>query len=87
MGAASQTVKLPPALTPLDAVMLKPPGVAMHAVDLAKPRLPERVAALGAGPIGLLILQVLKAAGAGEIGPSARDGDPARRRRCRRIAS
>ena len=63
----SQIVKLPPALTPLDAVMLEPLGVAMHAVDLAKPRLLERVAVLGAGPIGLLILQVLKAAGAGEI--------------------
>ena len=45
----SQIVKLPPALTPLDAVMLEPLGVAMHAVD---------------HPIGLLILQVLKAAGA-----------------------
>ena len=40
--------------------MLEPLGVAMHAVDLAKPRLLERAAVLGAGPIGLLILQVLK---------------------------
>ena len=63
----SQIVKLPPALTPLDAVMLEPLGVAMHAVDLAKPRLLERVAVLGAGPIGLLILQALKVAGAGEV--------------------
>jgi L-iditol 2-dehydrogenase len=63
----SQLVKLPPALTPLDAVMLEPLGVAMHAVDLAKPRLLESAAVLGAGPIGLLILQVLKVAGAGEI--------------------
>lgn len=63
----SQIVKLPPALTPLDAVMLEPLGVAMHAVDLAKPQLLERVAVLGAGPIGLLILQALKVAGAGEV--------------------
>jgi L-iditol 2-dehydrogenase len=47
--------------------MLEPLGVAIHAVDLAKPRLLERVALLGCGPIGLLILQVLKAAGAGEV--------------------
>lgn len=63
----SQLVPLPPAFTPLDAVMLEPLGVAIHAVDLAKPRLLERVAVLGCGPIGLLILQVLKAAGAGEV--------------------
>jgi len=63
----SQIVKLPPALRPVDAVMLEPLGVAIHAVDLAKPRLLERVAVLGAGPIGLLILQVLKVAGGGEI--------------------
>jgi L-iditol 2-dehydrogenase len=49
------------------AVMLEPLGVAMHAVDLARPRLLERVAVLGCGPIGLLIIQCLKAAGAGEI--------------------
>ena len=47
--------------------MLEPLGVAMHAVDLAKPALLERVAMLGGGTIGQLILQVLKAAGAGEI--------------------
>lgn len=63
----SQLVPLPEAFTPLDAVMLEPLGVAIHAVDLAKPRLLERVALIGCGPIGLLILQVLRAAGAGEI--------------------
>ncbi|MFH5926540.1 zinc-dependent alcohol dehydrogenase [Roseomonas xinghualingensis] len=63
----SQIVALPEHFSPLDAVMLEPLGVAIHAVDLAKPRLLERVALLGCGPIGLLILQVLKAAGAGEV--------------------
>ncbi len=63
----SQIVPLPPGFDPLKAVMLEPLGVAIHAVDLAKPRLLERVALLGAGPIGLLILQVLHAAGAGEV--------------------
>jgi L-iditol 2-dehydrogenase len=63
----SQIVPLPEQFSPLDAVMLEPLGVAIHAVDLAKPRLLERVALLGCGPIGLLILQVLKAAGAGEV--------------------
>jgi L-iditol 2-dehydrogenase len=63
----SQIVKLPEDFTPTEAVMLEPLGIAIHAVDLAKPRLLERVAVLGCGAIGLLILQVLKAAGAGEI--------------------
>lgn len=63
----SQIVPLPQDFDPLRAVMLEPLGVAIHAVDLAKPRLLERVAVIGCGPIGLLIMEVLKVAGAGEI--------------------
>ena len=63
----SHLVALPATFDALDAAMLEPLGVAIHAVRLAKPRLLERVAVLGCGPIGLLILQVLKASGAGEI--------------------
>jgi hypothetical protein len=54
----SQIVPLPESMGPLAAAMLEP---------LARPRLLERVALLGAGPIGLLILQALKAAGAGDV--------------------
>lgn len=64
---ASQIVPVPTSFDSLKAVMLEPLGVAIHAVDLAKPHLLERVALLGAGPIGLLVLQVLHAAGAGDI--------------------
>lgn len=60
-------VALPPSFGPDEAVMLEPLGVAIHAVDLARPRLLERVALVGCGPIGLLVLQVLKVAGAGEV--------------------
>jgi L-iditol 2-dehydrogenase len=63
----SQIVPLPDTLDALGAVMLEPLGVAIHAVDLAKPRLLERVTLLGAGPIGLLILQLLRLRGAGEV--------------------
>lgn len=63
----AQIVPVPRDFTPSDAVMLEPLGVAIHAVDLAKPRLLERVALVGCGPIGLLILQVLKAAGVGDV--------------------
>ncbi len=65
--AKSQIVPLPQSMTPAEAAMLEPLGVAIHTVDLAKPRLLERVALLGAGPIGLLTLQVLKVAGAGDV--------------------
>jgi L-iditol 2-dehydrogenase len=60
-------VPLPAAFDAIDAVMLEPLGVAIHAVDLAKPRLMEAVTLVGCGPIGLLILQVLRTAGAGDI--------------------
>lgn len=63
----SQIVPVPERFTPSDAVMLEPLGVAIHAVDLARPRLLERVALVGCGPIGLLILQVLRSVGVGEI--------------------
>ena len=63
----SQLVAVPESFDALDAVMLEPLGVAIHAVRLAKPQMLERVGVLGCGPIGLLIIQVLKAAGAGEV--------------------
>jgi L-iditol 2-dehydrogenase len=63
----SQFVALPEGMDPLEAVMLEPLGIAVHAVALAKPQLLERVAVLGCGPIGLLVMQVLRAAGAGEV--------------------
>jgi Zn-dependent alcohol dehydrogenase len=63
----SQIVALPETMDALEAAMLEPLGVAIHAVDRAKPRLLEPVALVGAGSIGLLILQVLKIAGAGDV--------------------
>lgn len=47
--------------------MLEPLGIAMHSVDLAHLRTGDTVAVLGAGPIGLLIAAVARAAGASEI--------------------
>jgi L-iditol 2-dehydrogenase len=63
----SLVVPLPEGFTPLEAAMLEPLGVAIHAVDLAKPRLAERVILLGSGTIGLSILQLLRLVGVGEI--------------------
>lgn len=44
-------------------MMLEPAGIALHALDLAKPALTESVAVLGCGPIGLLTTRLLSAAG------------------------
>ncbi len=49
------------------AALLEPLGVAIHAVDFARLRVGCSVAILGAGPIGLLILQIAKLAGADPI--------------------
>ncbi|GIV76577.1 MAG: sorbitol dehydrogenase [Litorilinea sp.] len=49
------------------AALLEPLGVAIHATDLAKIRVADSVAILGAGPIGLCILQTVRASGAEPI--------------------
>jgi L-iditol 2-dehydrogenase len=49
------------------AALLEPLGVALHAVDLAKLRVGHSVALLGAGPIGLCILQLLRLSGAAPV--------------------
>jgi L-iditol 2-dehydrogenase len=58
---------LPAGFTPTDGALLEPLGVAIHTVDLSHIRVGETVVVLGAGPIGLLIAAVAKAAGAGQI--------------------
>jgi L-iditol 2-dehydrogenase len=54
---------VPSQLTPEEGALLEPLGVAIHAVDLAALAPGHTAAVLGCGPIGLLILQVLTAAG------------------------
>jgi L-iditol 2-dehydrogenase len=49
------------------AALLEPLGVALHAVDFARLRVGHTVAIIGAGPIGLLILQLARLAGADAI--------------------
>jgi L-iditol 2-dehydrogenase len=59
--------RLPDAVSDADGAMLEPLGVAVHAVDLGHLHLGASVAVLGAGPIGLLLIQVARAAGAARI--------------------
>jgi L-iditol 2-dehydrogenase len=58
---------VPPALSDVAVAMLEPLGVAIHAFDLGHARLGESVAIVGCGPIGLLLLQVARAAGCGPV--------------------
>ena len=58
---------LPEALSQADGVMLEPLGVAIHAVDLAHLRTGMSVGVFGCGPIGLLIIQVARLAGAARV--------------------
>jgi L-iditol 2-dehydrogenase len=58
---------LPKALSQADGVMLEPLGVAIHAVDLAHLRPGMSVGVFGCGPIGLLVLQMARLAGAARV--------------------
>ncbi len=60
-------VLLPESLTEADGAMLEPLGVALHAVDLGHLKPGMSIGVFGCGTIGLLIVQLARAAGATNI--------------------
>ena len=58
---------IPDSLSDDDGAMLEPLGVAIHSVDLGKLKAGMTVGVFGCGPIGLLIIQMAKLAGATNI--------------------
>jgi L-iditol 2-dehydrogenase len=56
--------RLPDTITDDDGALLEPLGVALHAYDLAHSRLAQTVAVIGCGPIGLMLIQLARLAGA-----------------------
>jgi L-iditol 2-dehydrogenase len=50
-----------------DVALLEPLGIALHALDLGHVRAGMSAGVFGAGPIGLMIIRALRAAGAGRI--------------------
>ena len=60
-------VPLPDSLNEVDGAMLEQLGVALHAIDLGKIRPGMRVGVFGCGPIGLLVLQLARIAGATDV--------------------
>ena len=59
--------ELPEQIDDTGGAMLEPLGVAMHAMNLAHPRPGMSVAVVGAGPLGLLLIQLARATGAGTV--------------------
>jgi L-iditol 2-dehydrogenase len=58
---------LPGHLGDAEGAILEPLGVAIHALDLGHLRLGGTAVVAGCGPIGLLLIQVLRAAGASRV--------------------
>ena len=58
---------LPEALSDADGAMLEPLGVAMQAVSLAHLRVGMTAGVFGCGPIGLLVVQLMRLAGATQV--------------------
>lgn len=59
--------KIPDGVTFNQAAMVEPLSIAVHAVRISPVKMGDKAAVLGAGTIGLLLIQCLKAAGCSEI--------------------
>lgn len=64
---AYQLHRIPDKMTYEQAALAEPMAVALHAVSRGDIQRGDRVAVLGAGPIGLLVMEWARAAGAGRI--------------------
>jgi L-iditol 2-dehydrogenase len=64
---AAQLYPLPDRLSDADGAMLEPLGVAVHSVDLGHLPFGGSASVVGCGPIGLLLIGLLKAAGASSV--------------------
>jgi L-iditol 2-dehydrogenase len=65
-------VPIPDSIGDDEAALLEPLGVALHALDLAPVQRGARVGVYGCGPIGLLLVQLLRLAGASTIAATDR---------------
>jgi (R,R)-butanediol dehydrogenase / meso-butanediol dehydrogenase / diacetyl reductase len=65
--AADGLVRIPEALATRSAALAEPTAITLHALRLADVRSEDRVLVTGAGPVGLLIIAVLRAQGISDI--------------------
>jgi len=61
------TYEIPPSLSLKDAALIEPLACVVHGVDAAEISLGDTVAMIGAGPIGLMLLQLVKRSGSCKI--------------------
>ncbi|MFJ7951756.1 2,3-butanediol dehydrogenase [Lysinibacillus sp. NPDC096418] len=59
--------KMPEGLSFEQGALVEPAAVALHSVRLSKLKAGDKAAVFGTGPIGLLVIEALRAAGASEI--------------------
>lgn len=64
---AENCIAMPDSMTFADAAFVEPLAVLLHSMELAELKFGESVAVMGAGPIGLLAVQVAKLAGASRV--------------------
>ena len=64
---AANILGIPDSIDDLTATLIEPCAIAVHAVERAQIGAGERVGIIGLGPIGLLVAQVARAAGALEV--------------------
>ncbi len=76
---------LPEGVDFLHAAMVEPLSIAMHGVSLVRPRIGETAAVIGAGTIGILIIQALRAAGCKTV--IAIDTDPGKLEKAKRAGA
>jgi len=75
---AARLYRVRPELSDDDAALLEPATVAIHALRRTPLRLGDAAVVLGAGPIGLLVLQCARIAGAGCVAVVEPDAERAR---------
>ena len=64
---AGMAHKMPDSLSMEQGALVEPAAVALHAVRLSQIKAGDKAAVFGAGPIGLLVVEALRVAGASEI--------------------
>src|SRR5436190_3710286 len=84
---AASLVSLPDSVSFDSAAFLEPLATVMQTLERTRPSPGTPVAILGPGPLGLLHVQVLRAAGAGRIVVFGRPGDEARLELARRVGA
>jgi threonine dehydrogenase-like Zn-dependent dehydrogenase len=84
---ATSLLPLPDAVTLESAAFLEPLATAVHTLERVKPMPGTSVAIVGPGPLGLLHLQVLQAAGLGPIMMYGQRGDESRLKLASRLGA